>query len=237
MNLIRVLLADDHTLVRAGVRALLEGLDDVVVVAEAVDGSEALRLVEMYRPDIAVLDFTMAKLTGLDVAARIADGFLSTRVIILTLHVGDEYVRDANMAGVSAYLLKDAGTSELEAAIRAVARGEAYLSPAASTRPVDGYEGLERGEAFVAHPLTAWQREVLRLIAQGLTSKAIARKLNVSIKTVGAHRTKLMLRLDIHDIAGLVRHALRVGLIEMHQRGLDEGPWPRMSEQKRSRRG
>jgi DNA-binding NarL/FixJ family response regulator len=219
-----MLLADDHGLLRAGVRSLLEALKDVVVVAEAADGSEALRLIEAHQPQIALLDIAMPKLTGLDVAARVAQDFPMTRVIILSMHVDEEYVRRAIAAGASGYLLKDSGTSELETAVRAVARGETYLSPAVSTHLIVRYRRHERGEAPVAEPLTPRQREVLRLIAQGLTTKAIARKLDISIKTVETHRTQLMDRLDIHDLAGLVRHALRIGLIEMDRGGPDAGP-------------
>jgi DNA-binding NarL/FixJ family response regulator len=131
----------------------LERLEDIAVVAEAADGSEALRRIEMHRPDIAVRDIAMPKLTGLDVAARVADRFPSTRVIILTMHIRDEYVRAAITAGVSAYLLKDCRTSELETAIRAVVRGETYLGLAVSTRVIAGDKRLERGEPAVADPL------------------------------------------------------------------------------------
>jgi DNA-binding NarL/FixJ family response regulator len=213
MTPIRVLLADDHTLVRAGVRSLLETLHDVVVIAEAADGSEALALIAAHRPDVALLDINMPKLSGLEVAARVTRDVPPTRVIILSMHVDAEYVREAIRAGAGGYLLKDSGTSELETAIRAVARGETYLSPAASTHLVAGYQRHESGAGSAPDPLTPRQREVLRLIAEGLPTKAIARKLGISAKTVEVHRTQLMDRLDIHEIAGLVRYAIRTGLV------------------------
>ena len=217
MNPIRVLLADDHTLVRAGVRSLLETLRDVAVIAEAADGSEALVLIAAHRPDVALLDINMPRLGGLEAAARVARDFPTTRVIILSMHVDEEYVREAIRVGASGYLLKDSGTSELETAIRAVARGETYLSPAASTHLVAGYQRHESGAASAPasapDPLTPRQREVLRLIAAGLPTKAIARTLGISVKTAEVHRTQLMDRLDIHEIAGLVRYAIRTGLV------------------------
>jgi DNA-binding NarL/FixJ family response regulator len=213
MTPIRVLLADDHTLVRAGVRSLLETLQDVVVIAEAADGSEALALIAAHRPDVALLDINMPKLSGLEAAAQAVRDFPPTRVIILSMHVDEEYVREAVRAGAAGYLLKDSGTSELETAIRAVVRGETYLSPAASTHLVAGFQRHESGEAAAPDPLTPRQREVLRLVAEGLPTKAIARELGISVKTAEAHRTQLMDRLDIHEIAGLVRYAIRTGLV------------------------
>ena len=213
MTPIRVLLADDHALVRAGVRSLLETLRDVVVIAEAADGAEALALIAAHRPDVALLDINMPKLSGLEVTARAAGSVPPTRVLIVSMHVDEEYVREAIRAGAAGYLLKDSGTSELETAIRAVARGETYLSPAASTHLVAGFQRHESGEAPAPDPLTPRQREVLRLVAEGLPTKAIARKLGISVKTAEAHRTQLMDRLDIHEIAGLVRYAIRTGLV------------------------
>jgi DNA-binding NarL/FixJ family response regulator len=213
MTPIRVLLADDHALVRAGVRSLLERLRDVAVIAEAADGSEALDLIGVQRPDVALLDINMPKLGGLEAAAHTARDFPTTRVIILSMHADEQYVRAAIRAGAAGYLVKDCGTSELETAIRAVVRGETYLSPAASTHLVAEFQRQERAEASAPDPLTPRQREVLRLIAEGLPTKAIARKLGISIKTVEAHRTQLMDRLDIHGIAGLVRYAIQTGLV------------------------
>jgi DNA-binding NarL/FixJ family response regulator len=216
MTTIRILLADDHSLLRAGIRALLEALTDVEVVAEAADGAEALGLIASHAPDIAMLDIAMPKLGGLDVAARVAQDFPRTRVMILSMHVDEEYIRRAIQVGATGYLLKDSGISELEAAVRAVASGGTYLSPAVSTHLVLGYQRHERGmvvaSALAANPLTPRQSEVLRMIAEGLTTKAIACTLRISGKTVEAHRTQLMERLNIHEIAGLVRYAIRTGL-------------------------
>ena len=161
----------------------------------------------------------MPKLNGLDVAARISADFPATRAIILSMHLDEEYVRKAIAAGDSGYLLKDSGIAELETAIRAVAAGETYLSPAVSKHLIARYQRHERGELAAADPLTPRQLRGVALVAQGLTTKAIARDLNISVKTVETHRTQLMDRLDIHDIAGLVRYAIRIGLIEM-----DAGP-------------
>ena len=213
MGPIRVLLADDHELLRAGVRSLVRSFEGIEVVAETGDGAEALALVAVHLPDVALLDISMPGLSGLKVAARVSADFPGTRSIILSMHVDGEYVREAIGAGASGYLLKDSGKSELEIALRAVARGETYFSPAVTSHLVAGYLRSERGEAAATDPLTPRQREVLRMIAQGLTTKAIAHRLDISVKTVEAHRAQLMDRLKIHDIAGLVRYALRIRLI------------------------
>jgi DNA-binding NarL/FixJ family response regulator len=213
VDTIRVILADDHTLLRAGLRALLEDLPGVEVVAEAADGVEALALVEAHRPDVVLMDIAMPHLTGLDVAARLRQERPEARVLILSMHKDEAYVRRAVLAGAAGYLLKDSDTEELALAIRAVARGETYLSPAVSKHLVADYRRQAGGQADPAGGLTPRQREVLRLIAEGATTKAIARRLGISIKTVESHRTLLMERLGIHDVAGLVRYAIRVGLI------------------------
>jgi DNA-binding NarL/FixJ family response regulator len=213
MTPIRILLADDHALLRAGVRSLLEAFEGVEVVAEAADGAEALRLIELHRPDLALLDISMPKLGGLDVAARVSEVSPSTRVIILSMHVDEQYVQKAIRAGASGYLLKDTGKTELEAAIHAVGGGTNYFSPAVSSHLVTGFQKRDRADPPDADLLTTRQREILRLIAEGQTTKAIARDLALSVKTVEAHRSQLMDRLDIHEIAGLVRYAIRTGLI------------------------
>ncbi|MDR3633489.1 MAG: response regulator transcription factor [Isosphaeraceae bacterium] len=214
MDPIRVLVADDHTLVRAGIRALLEGLEGVEVVAEAGDGLEALALVEVHRPDFLLTDIAMPRMSGLELTSRVTRDLPSTRVIILSMYSAEEYARRALLAGASGYLLKESGLAELEIAVRAVARGETYLSPAISKHVIVSY--LERTGATPAESdrLTPRQREVLRQVVEGKTTKAIARSLGVSAKTVETHRTQLMDRLDIHDLAGLVRYAIRVGLVE-----------------------
>jgi DNA-binding NarL/FixJ family response regulator len=211
---IRVLIADDHTLVRAGIRALLQGLDGVEVIAEAGDGLEAMALAEEHRPDVLVTDIAMPHVSGLELAARVARELPPTRVIILSMHANEEYASRALQAGAAGYLLKDSGLAELELAVRAVAGGETYLSPAVSKHVIADYLKRTSGAPPDSGPLTPRQRQVLRLIAEGKTTKAIARILGVSVKTVETHRVQLMDRLDIHDVASLVRYAIRVGLVQ-----------------------
>lgn len=209
----RVLLADDHTLVRAGLRALLDGIPDLTVVAETGDGREALDLIGTHRPDVALLDITMPGLNGLEVATRAGEVSPRTRILVLSMHAAPAYVAQALRAGVAGYLLKDAAAAELAVAIAAVARGESYLSPAISKQVVDGFL---RGAVPAEDPLAALtprQREILQLIAEGRSTKQIASDLDVSVKTVETHRAQLMERLDIHDVPGLVRFAIRSGIV------------------------
>jgi DNA-binding NarL/FixJ family response regulator len=213
MQPIRVLLADDHALVRAGFRALLQSIPDMQVVAEASDGYEALRLVAEHQPSVVLMDIAMPGLNGLEAAARLAREFPHVRVIILSMHLSEEYVLQALHAGAAGYLLKDADAAELELALRAIVRGEVYLSPAVSKQVVADYIRRTGGESTSLEGLTPRQREVLQLIAEGHTTKEIAQRLDVSVKTVDTHRTQLMERLDIHDVAGLVRYAIRMGLV------------------------
>jgi DNA-binding NarL/FixJ family response regulator len=214
MSPLRILLAEDHTLVRAGIRALLEGLDGVEVVAEASDGREDLRLAQAHHPDVLLMDITMKGLNGLEATARLAKERSTTRVIILSMHGDQVYVRQALQAGATGYLLKGADVAELELALRAVMRGDTYLSPSVSK---DFVGNLLNGKAPSANPLdglTPRQREILQLVAEGRTTKEIAARLDLSIKTVETHRAQLMERLDIHDVAGLVKFAIRVGLTQ-----------------------
>lgn len=213
MRPIRVLLADDHTLLRAGVRSLLEKLPGVEVIGEAADARAALALLEKQRPDVVLMDLAMPGLNGLEGTARAAAQFPDVRILILSMHADEEHVLRALEAGAAGYLVKDAVPAELELAVRAVARGETYLSPAvakhvvtARARGVAGPTSLER--------LTPRLREVLQLVAEGHTTKEIARILNTSPKTVENHRARLMERLDIRDVAGLVRYAIQNGLID-----------------------
>ena len=214
MSVIRVLLADDHELVRSGIRLVLQTLDGVQVVAEARDGKGALELVEALRPDIALLDISMPGLNGIETAARIRSRFPETRVVILSMHAGEEYVSQALRAGASGYLLKDATPMELDLALRAVALGETYLSPRISGAVVEKYLRSAELATGPLDVLTPRQREILRLIAEGHSTKQMAAQLDVSIKTVETHRALLMDRLGIHDIAGLVRFAVRVGIVQ-----------------------
>jgi len=214
MKPIRVLLADDHDLVRAGIRSLLEKLAGIVIVAEAGDGREALRLSETHCPDVVLMDIMMPELNGLDATARLKAVVPNARTVILSMNASEEYVLQAMRAGAAGYLLKNTSPSELEQAIRTVARGETFLSPAVSKHVVAAY--LERTGCSTLtslERLSPRQREVLQLIAEGHTTKEIAQNLSIGVKTVEMHRTQLMEALDIHDIAGLVRYAIRMGMI------------------------
>ena len=211
---IRVILADDHTLVRAGIRALLEKLPGVEVMGEASDGREVLNLVKLHRPDVVLMDIAMPGLNGLEAAARMAKEFPDVRVIILSMHHNEEYVWRALKAGAAGYLLKKAATTELETALQRVAHGEIYLSREISTRLPKNFllDGIANRKSPLEQ-LTGRQREILQLIAEGQNTKGIAEILKVSPKTVEYHRMKLMGCLNVHDIPGLVRFALRVGLL------------------------
>lgn len=212
---IRVILADDHTLVRAGIRALLEKLPNVEVVGEADDGREVLTMVKTHRPDVVLMDITMPGLNGLEAAAHLAREFPEVRVIILSMHNNEEYYWRALKAGAAGYLLKKAATTELETALQRVAGGEVYLSQEISARLLKKFPG--DGIADQRSPLqqlTGRQREILQLIAEGQNTKKIGEILKISPKTVEYHRMKLMDSLNVHDIPGLVRFALRVGLIQ-----------------------
>ncbi len=238
MSPLRMLLAEDHVLMRAGLRLLLEQMDEVTVVAEASDGVEALHLLTLHRPDIAVLDIAMPLLTGLEVAARVQVELPEVRVIILSMYATGSYVQQALRAGAKGYLLKDAAPVELALAVRAVAGGEIYLSSAVTSQMVQQFvqgPDVQRVadrrslaqvgvvQQFVQGPdvqrpgleqLTPRQRTILRQIAEGQTTQEIARTLQISAKTVEGHRAQLMERLDIREVAGLVRFAIRMGLID-----------------------
>jgi len=215
MSVLRVVLVDDHALVRAGLRALLGEMPGVSVVAEAGDGREALQLIREHKPDIALLDISLPGLNGLEVAARVAKEHPATRVIILSMHGDDESVRRALTAGAAGYLLKNSDRSELELALRTVAHGNAWLSPAVTKKVVTAFaEGARSSSQGAFEVLTPRQREVLQLIAEGHSSKEIAGRLNLSPKTVETHRTELMERLGIHGVAGLVRYAIHIGLVQ-----------------------
>lgn len=213
MKTLRVILADDHTLVRAGLRSLVEQLKDVTVVAEANNGHEVLSLASAHHPDVVLMDISMPGMNGFEAALRLKKDHPQVKIIILSMHASEEYVLQALRAGASGYLVKDSAPLELGLALQAVARGETYLSPPISRQVVDSYiQRVGQGDQPLAH-LTGRQREILQLIAEGGSTKEIARKLNVSVKTVETHRAQLMERLDIHDVAGLVRFAVRHGLV------------------------
>ncbi|NOX53007.1 MAG: response regulator transcription factor [Planctomycetes bacterium] len=211
----RILLADDHTLFRSGLRALLEKMGDVTVVAEAADGREALQQIKNVQPDIAMLDISMPSLNGLEVARQVTEDAPLVRVLILSMHSSEQYVVRALQAGAAGYLLKDADIEELERAVRSIARGQTYLDSRVASvvaefvRDAANESELDR--------LTPRQREILQLIAEGKSTKQIAQLLHVSVKTVETHRAQLMERLGIYDVAGLVRFAIRAGLVPLEQ--------------------
>jgi two-component system response regulator NreC len=206
----RILLADDHTLVRQGLKALLEG-KGFEVVAEAGDGQEAVRAARERCPDIAVLDFSMPLLNGRDAAREILRVCPRARAILLTMHAEDQYVLDALQIGVRGYVLKAQAADDLVLAIREVQRGMMYLSPGVSQAVVNA--SMSRTE-LPRDPLTSREREVLQLVAEGKSTKEIARLLAISFKTAESHRTRIMKKTDIHETAGLVRYAVRRGLIQ-----------------------
>jgi DNA-binding NarL/FixJ family response regulator len=214
MNPIRVLLADDHALVRAGIRSLLEAIEGVQVIAEAGDGHQALELANEHQPDLVLMDVAMPSLNGLEATARITKTLPHTRVIIVSMSANEEYVVHALRAGARGYLLKSAPPEELALAIRAVTRNQTYLTPAVSRTVVDDYLRRLEGSTSEFDRLTPRQREILQLIAEGETTKQIASRLKLSAKTVETHRQLLMRTLDIHDVAGLVRYAIRIGLTD-----------------------
>lgn len=213
MKAIRILLADDHTLVRASLRSLLQQMSTVEVVGEAADGIEACRLARSLNPDLVLMDISMATLNGLEATEQVLKAS-TARVIILSMYSNPEYVQRALKAGASGYMLKDAATTELELAIESVIKGDTYLSPAISKAFIEDY--LSRGisqEGAEPEDLTPRHRQILQLIVEGKTNKDIAKLLHLSIKTVEAHRAELMHRLNIHDIPNLVRYAMRTGII------------------------
>ena len=213
MNPIRVLLVDDHALVRAGIRSLLEKIAGVEVVGEASNGREALEFVKLHLPNLVLMDIAMRELGGLETLPRIIKDFPSVKVVILSAHANEEYVIRALRSGASGYMLKDAATAELELVIKSVAQGKTYLSPSISRPVIDSYLLRVGGEVSPLEQLTARQREILQMIAEGKNTKEIAGELDVSVKTVEAHRLQLMARLNIHDVPGLVRYAIRSGLV------------------------
>ncbi len=215
MSAMRVLLADDHTLVRAGLRKLLESMPDIHVVGEAGDGLALLALAEQLQPHLVLMDIAMPGLNGLEATARLIKVMPGIRVMILSMHQNEEYVRRALRHGAVAYLLKDSAPMELELAMTAVLRGETYLSPAVSKGVLDDYVHRLREDDQPSEHLSPRQREVLQLIAEGLSTKDIARRLDLSVKTVETHRTTLMRQLDVHEVTGLVRHALKLGLVTL----------------------
>ena len=211
MKRIRILLADDHAVVRQGFKMLLGAQPDMEIVGEASNGREAAEKAEESRPDVVVMDVAMPELNGIEATRRLTASVPHTRVIALSMHKDWVYVREILRAGARGYLLKDSGAEDLVSAIRAVARGESYLSPAVSNAVLDDYR------RHVTNPidlLSSREREVLQMLAEGKTNKEIAAVLNLSVYTVDAHRGRIMEKLNLHSINELVRFAVRNGLID-----------------------
>jgi DNA-binding NarL/FixJ family response regulator len=214
MKPIRVLIADDHALVRAGIRALVERLKGVTVVGEAGKGSEAIELCAQHQPNLILLDITMPDGSGFDVLEHVTKEYPTIRIIVLTVHEAGEYAIRALREGAAGFLPKSAASTELEQAIQTVMRGEVYISPETSRKTILEYgKGVSKRDLLAT--LSPRQREVLQMIAEGRTTKQIAQLLDISVKTVETHRAQLMERLNIHDVAGLVRYAIIVGLIQV----------------------
>src|SRR6516165_7532822 len=209
--MIRVLLADDHVMVRKGFRLILEAQPDMEIAGEAGNGRQAVDLAEKLHPDVVVMDVAMPELNGIEATRRLASSAPHTRVVALSMHKDSVYVREILRAGARGYLLKDSVAADLVAAVRAVAGGEGYLSPAISNAVLDDYR------RHVTNPidlLTSREREVLQMLAEGKTNKEIASILNLSVYTVDAHRGRIMEKLNLHSINELVRFAVRNGLID-----------------------
>lgn len=210
----RVLIADDHTMVRESLVKVLEAGGDVEVVAQAADGIEAVEKAELTRPDIVVTDLSMPRLGGLEVVRRLREKLPATRVLVLTMHQEDEYVLQAVRAGASGYLVKDSASSELLAAVRSLHAGRGYFGPQASKALAEQMQHPERGGEDPYGRLTTREREVFHLVAEGLTTKEVARKLEISVKTAENHRSRVLDKLDMRNSAELVRYALRKGLLD-----------------------
>ena len=215
MAVIKVLLAEDHTIVRKGIRSLLDNEADIQVVGEAENGYDAVAKTEELLPDVVLMDYTMPILNGLEATRQIRKRFPDVKVVILTMHADEEYIFQFLQAGASGYLVKQTAPKELVSAIQAVHQGESYLSPPVSKVVIEELlrQTLSEQPEDSYEKLTDREREVLQLIAEGFASKDIADQLHISLKTVGVHRTNLMNKLDIHTVPELVRYAIRKGVI------------------------
>lgn len=216
MDKIRILLADDHTILREGIRALLEDEPDMEVVQEAEDGRQAVQLACRLQPDVVLMDIAMPLLNGLEATRQIKCRCPGIHVLILTMHENEEYIRQVLAAGAMGYVLKDAAARELLDAIRAVRRGEAVLSPAITRLVIEDYlRWADVQPQEIADGLTPREREVLQLVAEGYTNREIAEILCISIKTVQTHRSNLMQKLDLHDRGELIKYAIQKKIIEI----------------------
>lgn len=212
---IRIILADDHRLVRAGIGALLRDLPEVDVVGEGADGAEAVALVDELLPDVAFLDLVMPRMSGLDALARINEMHPEVRVIVLSMHASEEHVVRSLQLGAVGYMLKDGAPDELALALAAVMKGETWLSAPISRTAITDYLRRTTMRETLLDALTTRQRQVLKAIAEGVGTRDISEQLGLSIKTVETYRAQIMLRLDIHDVAGLVRYAIRHGIVPL----------------------
>jgi two-component system response regulator NreC len=213
---VRIVLAEDHTILREGLRALLTADPDFEIIGEAADGREAVRFVEKQIPDLILMDLSMPRMTGMDAIREIKKRYPQTKIIALTVHKTEEYLRTTLQAGADGYVLKDATHDELMMAIQSVLKGKTYLSPGVSGKVIEGY--LEGKESQMPHStlglLSQREREVLKLIAEGYKNKEIAADLCISLKTVEKHRANLMKKLDLHNAAALTAYAIEQGLVE-----------------------
>jgi DNA-binding NarL/FixJ family response regulator len=233
MKKTRIMIADDHGVVRSGLRSLLQTSADFSVVAEASDGEEAIMLAERHKPDVVVMDISMPKLNGIEATGVMKHANPDLKIIILTVHEDEEYVYQMLKAGASGYVLKSAGKKEIFAAIESAMTGERFFSPSVSRLIIDGFinrdkepDGSQEPQAHPKQQLTKREIEVLQYIAQGYTNRKIAETLFLSIRTINTHRTNLMQKLDIHDTARLVRYAIETGLVKIKSPG---GPEPAMA--------
>jgi two-component system response regulator NreC len=216
MDKIRILLADDHTMIRSGIATLLQNIKEFSIVGEAEDGEDAVHKTSELRPTVVVIDLSMPKLSGIEATKIIKKKYPDTNVLVLTMHENEEYVYQILKSGASGYVLKSAGKDELEAAIRAAAKGEKFFSPRISQLMAEGYVKRVEGTPDAPKgdvPLTRREREILALVASGLTNQQIADQLFISPRTVDTHRTNIMQKLAIHDLANLVRYAIEHGII------------------------
>jgi DNA-binding NarL/FixJ family response regulator len=220
MKKARVLIADDHDVVRSGLRLLFRGSSEFAVVAEAADGREAVRLAEKHNPDVAIMDISMPGFDGIEATRRIKEAHPDIKVVILSVHEDEEYAHQVLRAGASGYVLKNASKKEIFQAVRSALRGERFFSGGISKLIIERFikhtenHGEEKQESLDSQGLTKREVEVLEYIAKGFTNRQIAEKLFLSFRTVNTHRSNLMHKLNIHDTAGLVRHAISIGLVK-----------------------
>ncbi len=218
MTTLRVLLVEDHAIVRQGVRALLDEESDISIVGEAGDGSEGLALAQKLRPDIVLMDLSLPGLGGIEATRQIRELLPDIRVLVLSMHDNEEYVFRALRSGASGYVLKQSTSTELVLALRAVAAGSTFLSPSISQILISDYvrrAESQESDGEILGLLTPREREVLQLIARGLSNRQIAERLHISVKTVETHRGNMMQKLDVHDRAGLIKFAIDSGLISL----------------------